>query len=91
MRYKTALMTSIIVALLAAMVLPALTPSGTAEAWSLPKPRVGCDTQELNFTAIKGVNPDSQTIGVYNAGTGTLWWKVYDNASWLWVWPGLGT
>ncbi|MFO8011276.1 MAG: hypothetical protein R6U89_10775, partial [Dehalococcoidia bacterium] len=84
---------SLVLAVLAVLVMPALAPSGEAEAWGWrsTNPEPGCDTTELNFTAIEGVNPSNQTIGVFNAGDGTLWWKVSDDASWLSTWPSFGS
>src|SRR4030042_98075 len=82
-----------VVALLGALIVPALASSATAEAWTSCSPRVACNTAYLELAAIKGVNPDARTIGVSRSqGTcGTLWWTVSDDAGWLSVSPSWGT
>jgi len=82
-----------VVALLGALIVPALASPATAEAWTSCSPRVDCNTTYLEIAAIKGVNPDAKTIGVSRSkGTcGTLWWTVSDNAGWLSVSPSFGT
>jgi hypothetical protein len=67
--------------------------SGNAEAWwwSSSKPAAACDTQVLEVIAVEGINPAGKTIGVYNDGSGRLWWKTRDNATWLSTWPTWGS
>ena len=83
---KKVILLSLVLALMVAMVVPQ-----SAMAWSWSTPKVGVDTTVLNFTAIEGVNPSNQSIGVYNAGGRTLYWTVTDNAWWLSVWPSVGS
>lgn len=82
-----------VVALLGALIVPALASPAIAEAWTICSPRVACDTSYLELAAIKGVNPGAKTIGISRSqGTcGTLWWTVSDNAGWLSVSPSWGT
>lgn len=87
---KRTILIALILALLSAGIIPAFSAGGQVAAAS-GNPQVGCDTTQLTFHAIKGVNPSSQTIGVYNAGTGILWWRVSDNVSWLSAAPSFGS
>ena len=90
---KKFIMASMVLALVGALVLPMVLTSGTAEAWwwSSSKPAVACDTEVLEVIAVEGINPAGKTIGVYNDGTGRLWWKTKDNVSWLSTSPSWGS
>lgn len=87
---KRTILIALVLALLGMGIVPAIS-GGSQVAAASGNPQVGCNTTQLTFQAIKGVNPAGQTIGVFNAGTGTLWWKVTDNVSWLGASPSFGS
>lgn len=55
-------------------------------------PAIGFNTTSLGFAGtVGGTNPSAQTIGISNAGGGTLTWSAGDNATWLTLSPLSGT
>jgi hypothetical protein len=55
-------------------------------------PAIGLNTTSLGFAGtVGGTNPTAQTIGISNAGGGTLTWSAGDNATWLTLSPLSGT
>ena len=55
-------------------------------------PVIGLNTTSLGFAGtVGGTNPSAQTIGISNAGGGTLSWSAGDNATWLTLSPLSGT
>ena len=55
-------------------------------------PAIGLNTTSLGFAGtVGGANPTAQTIGISNAGGGTLAWTAGDNVTWLTLSPSSGT
>ncbi|TFH46480.1 MAG: hypothetical protein E4H01_09890, partial [Lysobacterales bacterium] len=55
-------------------------------------PAIGLNTTSLGFAgSVGGANPSAQTIGISNAGGGTLAWTAGDNVPWLTLSPLSGT
>jgi len=50
---------------------------------NLGAPAISASPTSLTFTTNKGENPPSQTLRVWNSGSGTLNWSITDNAGWL--------
>jgi len=54
-------------------------------------PVIGVSPGSLQFSAVAGTNPASQTLVVSNAGGGTLSYTISDNSNWLSTSPSSGT
>jgi hypothetical protein len=57
-----------------------------------PQPAISYSPSSLNFTTTQGgVNPPSQTLNIWNSGSGSLNWSISDDALWLTLGPSSGT
>ncbi|ALA58834.1 beta strand repeat-containing protein [Nitrospira moscoviensis] len=55
-------------------------------------PAIGLNPTSLSFSGtVGGANPAAKSIGISNAGGGTLTWTASDNAAWLTLSPTSGT
>lgn len=55
-------------------------------------PTIASEPPSFTFTATEGgLNPSSQTLGIWNSGGETLTWAVSDNATWLNLNPTSGS
>ena len=56
------------------------------------KPMIARSPSSFSFTVTEGeANPSSQTLSVWNSGSGTLYWQVSDDATWLTLKPANGS
>ncbi len=56
-----------------------------------PVPTISDTPASITVTCVKGSNASSQSFDVWNSGTGTLNYTIYDDASWLSCTPSSGT
>ena len=57
-----------------------------------PEPTIAFEPTSFSFTATEGgANPPSQTLDIWNSGSGTLSWSVKTNVDWLDLEPTSGT
>ena len=55
-------------------------------------PRIGVETVNIGFAGnVGGQNPSSQTLSVWNSGTGTLSWSAAKTQTWLNISPASGS
>ena len=55
-------------------------------------PSITIEPASFNFTAEQeGINPPSQTLNIWNSGSGTLSWSASSDADWLTVNPDSGS
>jgi hypothetical protein len=54
-------------------------------------PLLRISNEELNFSTYRGQNnPEPQILAIYNSGSGTLIWQIFEECSWLEVTPSNG-
>lgn len=65
---------------------------GADEFTSAPVPIIVLSSAKFSFAAYEGgENPQEQLLGIYNGGSGTLLWEVFENCPWLNVYPNAGS
>ena len=62
------------------------------ESLTTDEPTIAYSPSSFSFSATQdGSNPPSQTLGIWDSGTGTLNWSASDDADWLALSPTSGT
>ncbi|MEA1958730.1 MAG: hypothetical protein U9N44_03525 [Chloroflexota bacterium] len=88
---KRLLVLGFILALVVSAAAPAMAGDGQAEASLWGRPEIGCDTDALNFTVMKGdVKTRVVEVSIWNAGDSGLLWFARDDQLWVKLSPSWG-